>query len=76
MDEDFWKRITRQLAYARIKRGMLLTLFLSLGFAGFLLLIVARAAFDHSGEVQWSLILSAAACIGVAILVRIYFERC
>lgn len=75
VDENFWKRITRQAAYSRRKRGVLLTLFLGFGFAGFILLAFARAAFNHTGQLQWPFLGIAFGCIGLAILIRVYFER-
>jgi len=70
VDEDFWKRLTRNLAYARTRTKIFTWLGLILGFCGFLLLIIGTSVTSHTGQLAWPWYLSAAICVGLLISIR------
>ena len=75
MDDNFWKRIARNLAYIRKRDAILRALALIAGFAAFLLLIIARASAAHTGQIPWLLYVIVAVCVGFLILLCIYYEQ-
>ena len=73
MDEDFWKRLARNLAVARKRAAALSALTPILGFSGILLLLAGVAKFTQ--KVAWAYIGGAAICVGLLILVQWYEEQ-
>lgn len=75
MGEDFWKRLSRNLAYIR-KRNTILNMLASfLVVTALFLLVYARAVATHTGDIPWLMYLGVAACVGTLILLNVIFER-
>jgi len=75
MERDFWKRISRNLAYIRKRNALLNLVAFGLVIVALLLLVFARATSQHTGEMQWPMYLGVAVCVGLLILLNVLFER-
>ena len=75
MDEDFWRRLARNLAVARKRAATLSALTPIFGFLGILFLMVGAVKFMHTQQVAWAYFGGAAICVGLLILVQWYEEQ-
>jgi hypothetical protein len=74
VDENFWKRLTSDLARVRKRRTLLFVIALSFGLITFVLVAGSLTAGRGSYE-KWVWALSSFACAGIALLFGFWAQR-
>jgi hypothetical protein len=74
IDENFWRRLTRDVTRVTKKRTVLYALALTVGFIG--LLLIGSASVLGRGSLNRTIVdLCAVVSVGLAILLRVWAER-